>query len=41
MPSTHYRYASIDGQQLFYREAGAPTVVLLHGFPASSSCSAI
>jgi pimeloyl-ACP methyl ester carboxylesterase len=35
----HYRYADIDGQRLFYREAGAadaPTVVLLHGFPASS-----
>jgi pimeloyl-ACP methyl ester carboxylesterase len=35
----HYRYADIDGQQLFYREAGpadAPAVALLHGFPASS-----
>jgi pimeloyl-ACP methyl ester carboxylesterase len=35
----HYRYATVRGQQLFYREAGAadaPTVVLLHGFPASS-----
>ncbi|MEV0455786.1 alpha/beta fold hydrolase [Catellatospora methionotrophica] len=31
--------ATIDGQQLFYREAGpadAPTLVLLHGFPTSS-----
>jgi pimeloyl-ACP methyl ester carboxylesterase len=39
MHATHYRYADIDGQQLFYREAGAadaPVVVLLHGFPASS-----
>jgi pimeloyl-ACP methyl ester carboxylesterase len=39
MHSTHYRYADIDGQQLFYREAGpadAPVLVLLHGFPASS-----
>jgi pimeloyl-ACP methyl ester carboxylesterase len=39
MHATHYRYADIDGQQLFYREAGAadaPTLVLLHGFPASS-----
>ena len=39
MHSTHYRYAHIDGQQLFYREAGAadaPALVLLHGFPASS-----
>ena len=39
MPAIHYRYADIDGQQLFYREAGAadaPALVLLHGFPASS-----
>jgi pimeloyl-ACP methyl ester carboxylesterase len=39
MHVTHYRYADIDGQQLFYREAGAadaPALVLLHGFPASS-----
>ncbi|GLY02455.1 alpha/beta hydrolase [Actinoplanes sp. NBRC 101535] len=37
---THHRYADIQGHRLFYREAGpsgAPTVVLLHGFPASSS----
>jgi pimeloyl-ACP methyl ester carboxylesterase len=36
---THYRTASIDGVDIFYREAGpaaAPVVVLLHGFPASS-----
>jgi pimeloyl-ACP methyl ester carboxylesterase len=35
----HHRYATIDGQRLFYREAGrrdAPAVVLLHGFPTSS-----
>ncbi|SNT16221.1 Pimeloyl-ACP methyl ester carboxylesterase [Asanoa hainanensis] len=35
----HHRYATVDGQRLFYREAGspdAPTVVLLHGFPTSS-----
>jgi pimeloyl-ACP methyl ester carboxylesterase len=35
----HYRYADIDGQQLFYGKAGpagAPAVALLHGFPASS-----
>jgi pimeloyl-ACP methyl ester carboxylesterase len=39
MPTVHYRYADVDGQRLFYREAGpagAPAVVLLHGFPASS-----
>src|SRR5688572_32712220 len=36
---THYRTASIDGVEIFYREAGpaqAPVIVLLHGFPASS-----
>jgi pimeloyl-ACP methyl ester carboxylesterase len=35
----HHRYADVDGQRLFYQEAGpagAPAVVLLHGFPASS-----
>src|ERR1700759_76192 len=39
MPAVHHRYATIEGQRLFYREAGpsdAPAVVLLHGFPASS-----
>ena len=39
MTSVHHRYATIRGRQLFYREAGpvgAPDVVLLHGFPASS-----
>src|SRR3954452_13745722 len=39
MSETHYRYATIDGQRLFYREAGpvdAPVIVLLHGFPTSS-----
>lgn len=37
--STRYRSANVDGRELFYREAGdpaRPTVVLLHGFPASS-----
>src|SRR5438477_12232258 len=36
---THYRTAAIEGVDVFYREAGhpgAPVVVLLHGFPASS-----
>jgi pimeloyl-ACP methyl ester carboxylesterase len=39
MTAVHHRYATIDGRRLFYREAGpagAPAVVLLHGFPASS-----
>jgi len=37
--TTTYRYATVDGVRLFYREAGpkdAPTLVLLHGFPSSS-----
>jgi pimeloyl-ACP methyl ester carboxylesterase len=36
---THYRYATIDGYEIFYREAGpkeGKTIVLLHGFPSSS-----
>lgn len=39
MSAVHHRYATVQGQQLFYREAGppaAPALVLLHGFPASS-----
>lgn len=35
----HYRTVSIDGIDLFYREAGhvdAPAILLLHGFPTSS-----
>ncbi|MDA2894617.1 alpha/beta hydrolase [Mycolicibacterium sp. BiH015] len=39
MSEVHHRYASVDGRQIFYREAGAvdaPVVVLLHGFPTSS-----
>ncbi len=39
MTIVHHRYATVSGQRLFYREAGpagAPAVVLLHGFPASS-----
>ncbi len=34
-----YHTAQVDGVKIFYREAGpkgAPTVVLLHGFPSSS-----
>jgi pimeloyl-ACP methyl ester carboxylesterase len=36
---TYYRYATIDGHKVFYREAGpkqGTTIVLLHGFPSSS-----
>jgi pimeloyl-ACP methyl ester carboxylesterase len=36
---TTYNYAKVNGQKMFYREAGdqrAPTMVLLHGFPSSS-----
>ncbi|OBB48162.1 MULTISPECIES: alpha/beta hydrolase [unclassified Mycobacterium] len=39
MVSVHHRYTTVDGHRLFFREAGdggAPTVVLLHGFPTSS-----
>jgi pimeloyl-ACP methyl ester carboxylesterase len=36
---TQYQTATIDGWEVFYREAGdpaKPTLVLLHGFPSSS-----
>src|SRR5436190_9306793 len=36
---TSYRYAIVNGNKIFYREAGsktAPAIVLLHGFPTSS-----
>jgi pimeloyl-ACP methyl ester carboxylesterase len=39
MNSTHYRNVSVDGSNIFYREAGtagAPKLLLLHGFPTSS-----
>ena len=39
MVDVHHRFATVNGRQIFYREAGAPdapVVVLLHGFPASS-----
>lgn len=35
----HYRYEQVDNVRIFYREAGnpeAPTLLLLHGFAASS-----
>jgi pimeloyl-ACP methyl ester carboxylesterase len=40
MLSTHHRTIEVQGHEIFYREAGdvdAPTIVLLHGFPASSA----
>ncbi len=36
---THYKYATVNGRRVFYREAGdpsAPTMLLLHGLPTSS-----
>ena len=39
MFATRYHSVDIDGQEVFYREAGDPqnpTVVALHGFPSSS-----
>ena len=34
-----YKHVMVDGNKIFYREAGprtAPTILLLHGFPTSS-----
>jgi pimeloyl-ACP methyl ester carboxylesterase len=39
MSAIHYRQISVDGFNIFYREAGAvtkPKLLLLHGFPSSS-----
>lgn len=39
VPVTHHRTKDVDGVKIFYREAGAagaPAVLLLHGFPTSS-----
>jgi len=36
---TRYQYVTVNGQKVFYREAGsksAPAILLLHGFPTSS-----
>lgn len=38
-PRTTYHFASVNGRQIFYRQAGDPansTILLLHGFPTSS-----
>jgi pimeloyl-ACP methyl ester carboxylesterase len=39
LPSVFHRSVEIEGQTIFYREAGSkdsPTLLLLHGFPTSS-----
>lgn len=39
MASISYRTADVDGFEVFYREAGQPSLpglLLLHGFPSSS-----
>ena len=39
MVQVHHRQRTVDGHQIFYREAGdraAPALVLLHGYPTSS-----
>jgi pimeloyl-ACP methyl ester carboxylesterase len=36
---TRYKTVTVDGVNIFYREAGSandPTILLLHGFPTSS-----
>jgi pimeloyl-ACP methyl ester carboxylesterase len=36
---TNYEFCTVDGNKIFYREAGpktAPAILLLHGFPTSS-----
>ena len=39
MPTVRHRTVSVDGLEVFYREAGpwnAPVMLLLHGYPTSS-----
>ncbi|MFT4547407.1 MAG: pimeloyl-ACP methyl ester carboxylesterase [Verrucomicrobiales bacterium] len=39
VPTVYHRTVEIEGQSIFYREAGSkdsPTLLLLHGFPTSS-----
>ncbi|MHB1559156.1 MAG: alpha/beta fold hydrolase [Isosphaeraceae bacterium] len=39
MPTVRYRTTDVDGVEVFHREAGdagAPAILLLHGFPSSS-----
>src|SRR5690242_1543029 len=36
---TTFHYAAVEGNRIFYRDAGsksAPAILLLHGFPSSS-----
>jgi pimeloyl-ACP methyl ester carboxylesterase len=39
MTAANYRTANVDGRNVFYRQAGAagaPKLLLLHGFPTAS-----
>ena len=39
MSPVHHRTVTVDGHEIFYRDAGpadAPVIVLLHGYPTSS-----
>jgi pimeloyl-ACP methyl ester carboxylesterase len=39
LPLIHHRFADVDGVRVFYRDAGpagAPVLLLLHGFPSGS-----
>jgi pimeloyl-ACP methyl ester carboxylesterase len=39
LPQIHHRFADVDGVRVFYRDAGpagAPVLLLLHGFPSGS-----
>lgn len=39
MPAVHHRTVTVEGLEVFYREAGpaeAPVMLLLHGYPTSS-----
>jgi pimeloyl-ACP methyl ester carboxylesterase len=43
VPSVAYRTVTVNGVNLFYRDAGpsdAPVILLLHEFPSSSRMSA-
>ena len=43
MPVVHYRYATVDGHRLFFREAGDPKHPLWFcctGFPPARTCFA-